>query len=182
MCSTFNVKCWWDGLLGEINCLCVWSFWCSELCSVDQTVIVQSRSVLDVMGPEWFCQYFCSLWMSTVTGEWGELYQWFAQQSGLSSEVRFGSWAEPDSYWRAEDGFNDGRVELYQHLSWQVELPQLAKYSLCWAFFTMDSMWLSRFRSWEIVPRNLNDSTAVTVLFVMVFLFRLLILEMWWCR
>ncbi len=43
------------------------------------------------------------------------------------------------------------------------------KYSLCWAFFTMDSMRLSRFRSWEIVvPRNLNDSTAVTVLFVMV--------------
>ncbi len=37
------------------------------------------------------------------------------------------------------------------------------KNNFCWAFFTMDSMWLSRFRSWEIVvPRNLNDSTAVT--------------------
>ncbi len=45
----------------------------------------------------------------------------------LSSEVRFGSWAEPDSYWSAEDGFNDGRVELFQQLLWQVELPQLAK-------------------------------------------------------
>ncbi len=40
-----------------------------------------------------------------------------------SSEISFGSWAEPDSYWCAEDGFNDGRVELF----WQVELPQLAK-------------------------------------------------------
>ncbi len=54
-----------------------------------------------------------------------------------SSEVRFGSWAEPDSYWRAEDGFNDGRVELYQQLLWQVELPQLVKeVCLCWALFT----------------------------------------------
>ncbi len=35
-------------------------------------------------------------------------------------------------------GFNDGRVELFQQLLWQVERPQLAKkYSLCWAFFTM---------------------------------------------
>ncbi len=33
----------------------------------------------------------------------------------------------------------------------------------------MESMWLSHFRSWEmVVPRNLNDSTAVTVLFMMV--------------
>ncbi len=31
------------------------------------------------------------------------------------------------SYWCAEDGFNDGRVKLYQLLLWQVELPQLAK-------------------------------------------------------
>ncbi len=45
----------------------------------------------------------------------------------LSSEVRFGSWAEPDSFWHAEDRLNDGRVELCQHLLWQVELPQLAK-------------------------------------------------------
>ncbi len=54
-----------------------------------------------------------------------------------SSEVRFGIWAEPDSYyiickmtkcyWRAEDGFNDCRVELFQQLRWQVELSQLLK-------------------------------------------------------
>ncbi len=37
------------------------------------------------------------------------------------------SWAEPDSYWSAEDGFNDSRVELFQQLLWQVELPQLTK-------------------------------------------------------
>ncbi len=27
----------------------------------------------------------------------------------------------------SEDGFNDGRVELFQQLLWQVELPQLVK-------------------------------------------------------
>ncbi len=37
------------------------------------------------------------------------------------------SWAEPDSYWRTEDRFNDGRVQLFQLLLWQVELSQLAK-------------------------------------------------------
>ncbi len=25
------------------------------------------------------------------------------------------------------DGFNDGRVELFQQLLWQIELPQMAK-------------------------------------------------------
>ncbi len=44
-----------------------------------------------------------------------------------ASVVRFCSWAEPDVYWSAEDGFNDGRVELFQQLLWQFELPQLAK-------------------------------------------------------
>ncbi len=112
---------------GRKRCSCVWSFWCSELCSVDQMVTVQRGSVLDVRGPEWFCQPFCSFWMSTVLGDWGGLYQWFAQQSGLPSEVRFGSWAEPDSYWCAGDGLDDDRVELFQQLLWQVELSQLAK-------------------------------------------------------
>ncbi len=79
VCSMFNVKCSWDGLLEGRNCSCVWSFWCSELCSVDQMVTVQRGSVLDVRGPQWFCQPFCSLWISTVLGEWGGLYQWLAQ-------------------------------------------------------------------------------------------------------
>ncbi len=55
-----------DGLPEGINCFCVWPFWCSELCSVDQTATVQRGSVLDVRGPEWFCHRFCSLWISTV--------------------------------------------------------------------------------------------------------------------
>ncbi len=43
------------------------------------------------------------------------------------------------------------------------------KNSLCWAFFTVESMWVSHFSSWEmVVPRNLNDSTAATVLFMVV--------------
>ncbi len=90
VCSTFNVKCSWDGLPEGRNCSCVWSFWCSELCSVDQTVTVQRGSVLNVRGPEWFWQPFCSLWINTVLGEWGGLYQWFAQQSGLPSVVFWG--------------------------------------------------------------------------------------------
>ncbi len=48
VCSMFNVKCSWDGLLEGRNRSCVWSFWCSELWSVDQTVTVQRGRVLDV--------------------------------------------------------------------------------------------------------------------------------------
>ncbi len=37
-------------------------------------------------------------------------------------------------------------------LSWR------RKYNLCWAYFAIESMWLSHFRSWEMVVfRNLND-------------------------
>ncbi len=71
------------------NCFCVWSFWCSELCSIDQTVIFKRGSVLNVKGPEQYFQPFCSLWISTVLGEWGG-YQWFAQQFGLPSVVFWG--------------------------------------------------------------------------------------------
>ncbi len=53
----------------------------------DQMVTVQRGSVLDVRGPEWFYQPFFSLRTSTVPGEWGGLYQWFAQQFGLFSVV-----------------------------------------------------------------------------------------------
>ncbi len=48
VCATFYVKCSWDGLHEGRNCSCIWLFWCSELCIVDQTVTVQRRSVLDV--------------------------------------------------------------------------------------------------------------------------------------
>ncbi len=44
------VKCSWDGLPEGRNCSCVWSFWCSELCSFDQQATVQrgdgSRGIL----------------------------------------------------------------------------------------------------------------------------------------
>ena len=43
------------------------------------------------------------------------------------------------------------------------------KYILCWAFLMTVLMLDSHFRSWEIVdPRNLEDSTADTVLLSMV--------------
>ncbi len=87
VCSMFNVKCSWDGLLEGRNRSCVWSFWCSELCSVDQTVTVQRGRVL-MWGSR--VKPLCSLWMSTVPGEWGGLYQWFPQQSGLPSVVFWG--------------------------------------------------------------------------------------------
>ncbi len=90
VCTITIVKCSWDGLLEGRNCACAWPFWCSELCSVDQTVTVQRGSVLYVRGPEWIFQPFCSLWINTVLGEWGRLYQWLAQQSGLLSVVFWG--------------------------------------------------------------------------------------------
>ncbi len=151
------------------NCFCVWSFWCSELCSVDQMGAVQRGGVLDVRGPEWFYQLFCLLWMSTVLGEWGGGVPMIrsAVRTTLcsgASEVRFGSWAEPDSYWHVEDGFNDGGVDVFQQLLCQVELSQLETEILC-----LFHNGLSNFRSQEMmVPRNPNDSTAVTVLFIMV--------------
>ncbi len=44
------VKWSWDGLPEGRNCFCAWLFWCSELCSVDQTATVQRGSVLGVSG------------------------------------------------------------------------------------------------------------------------------------
>ncbi len=67
MCTIIIVNCSWDGLLEGRNSFCVWLIWCSELCSVDQTVTVQRGSVLDVRGPEWFCQPFCSLTQAVRT-------------------------------------------------------------------------------------------------------------------
>ncbi len=89
-CSTFIVKCPWDGLLEGRNCSCAWLFLCSDLCNVNQMATVQRGSVLDVRGPAWFCQPFCSLWTSIVLGERGGLYQWFTQQSGVPSVFFWG--------------------------------------------------------------------------------------------
>ncbi len=43
---TFNVKCSWDGLLGERNCFCVWPFWYSELCRADQCAGCEGSRVI----------------------------------------------------------------------------------------------------------------------------------------
>ncbi len=84
----------------------------------------------------------------------------------LSSVVRFGSLAEPDSYWSAEDEFNNGRVERFQQLLWQVELPQLAKEvePLLGLFYNGVYVIVP----FQVLGDDLNDSTAVTVLFMMV--------------
>ncbi len=135
MCSIIIVKCSWDGLPEGRNCFCVWSFWCSELCSVDQMVTGQIGSVLDVRVQSDFTSYLAhSGWVQFL--ESGES----CTNDSLSSldyplystEVGFGSWdeqnsTEPDQLWSAEDWFNDGKVELYQQLLWQVELSQMAK-------------------------------------------------------
>ncbi len=121
MCSTIIVRCSWDGLPREETVPVPGG-------SGAQSSVASTRRQQFKEGLCWmwgiqsdYVSPFFSLWISTDFGEWGGLYQWFTQQ------VRFGSWAEPDSYWWAEDGFNDGRVELFQQLLWQVELPQLAK-------------------------------------------------------
>ncbi len=151
VCSTFHVKCSWDGLLGVRNCSCVWSFWFSELCSVDQAVTVQRGSVLDVRGPEWFCQPFCSLWKNTVLGEWGRVVPMICSvvQTTLRSLLRSDLVAElnqtvinvqrTDSTMAEQNWFSRscGRLNF---LIWR------SKYNLCWAFFSMESMWVSHFR------------------------------------
>ncbi len=35
LCVPRLMSCSWDGLLGERNCFCVWSFWCAGLCRLD---------------------------------------------------------------------------------------------------------------------------------------------------
>ncbi len=131
MCSIIIVKCSWDGLPEGRNCSCVWSFWCSQLCSIDQNSSKRECSGCegsrdDVRGPEmiWGVQRWCEGSRDGVRG--------------------------PEMMWGSRDG---------------VRGPEMV-----WgAFFTMESMEVSHFRSWEmLVPRNLTDSTAVTELFMMV--------------
>ncbi len=61
MCNIIIVKCSWDGLLKGRNCFCVWPFWCSELCSIDQTVTVRSHhSRREGQNSPWpLCQQRC---------------------------------------------------------------------------------------------------------------------------
>ncbi len=50
-----------------------------------------------------------------------------AVRTTLRSLLRSDLVAELNQTVIEEDGFNDGRVELFQQLLWQVKLPQLAK-------------------------------------------------------
>ncbi len=68
----------------------------------------------------------------------------------LSSDVCFGSWAKPNSYRWTQDRLDDGRVELISSSCGRTSLKNTASAGPL-------SMWLSHFRSWEmVVPRNLN--------------------------
>ncbi len=58
VCSSFNVRSSWDGLHEGRNC--VWLFWFSELCSVDQTVTVHRGSA----GCEGFRVIFPALFLT----------------------------------------------------------------------------------------------------------------------
>ncbi len=63
--------------------------------------------------------------------------------------------AEPDSDWSAEDGFNDGRVELFQQLLWQVELPQLEfKLELRVDLLWDGKLWVFSYRKAELSLLN----------------------------
>ncbi len=79
-----------------------------------------------------------------------------------SSYIWFAGWHKPDSYRGAQNRLNNSRVKLWHMRLWQVDIFQLTKLS------RVESMCVSHFRSWEMVaPKNLNDSTVVTVLFMM---------------
>ncbi len=114
------------------NCFCVWSFWCSELCSVDQMVTGQIGSVLDVRVQSDFTSSLAhSGWVQFLeSGESCTNDSLSSLDSPLySTEVGFGSWdeqnsTEPDQLWSAEDWFDDGKVELFQQLLWQVEMAK----------------------------------------------------------
>ncbi len=112
----------------EINCSCVWSFWCSELCNVDQTVTVQRESVLDVRCDG--SRVILSALLLTLDeySSWrvGRVVPMIspAVRITLRSLLRSDLVAELN---QTEDRLNDGGVELFQQLLWHVELPQLVK-------------------------------------------------------
>ncbi len=72
-------------------------------------------------------------------------YPFYCPNSPLqSSNIWFTGWPKPDSYSGAQNRFNNSRVKLchatvtgWTFFSWR------RKYNLRWAFFTMESMWVS---------------------------------------
>ncbi len=101
MSSVHEMDC-----LEKINCSCVWPFWCSVLCSVDQMWVwgVQRDFAISFAHSGWV-QFLASGEGCTNDSLSSPDY------TPLSPEVRFGWTPEPDSYWHAENGFNDGSVE-----------------------------------------------------------------------
>ncbi len=104
MCSTIIVWCSWDGLPEGRNCSCVWSFWCSELCSIDQ-----NSSKRECAGREGSRVILSALLLTL--DEYSSWRVWRVVpmiRPAVRTTLRkssVGSWAEPDNYWSAEDGF-----------------------------------------------------------------------------
>ncbi len=123
-------------------------------------------------GPEWFCQLFCSFWIvQFLESREGCTNDRSAVRTTLRSLLRSDLIAELNQTVM----ICRGRIQWWRSrtvsaaLCGRLNFRWRRKYNLCWAFLTIESMWVSHFRSWEmVVPRNLNDSTAVTVLFMMV--------------
>ncbi len=123
MCSILIVKCSWDGLPEGRNCSCVWSFWCSELCSVDQTVTVQRGSVLDVIFPALLLSL--DEYSSWRVGRVVPVIR-SGVRTTLRSLLRSDLVAELN-HTVIDVQRTDSMMELYQQLLRQVELPQLAR-------------------------------------------------------
>ncbi len=124
VCSMLNVKCSWDGLPEGRNCSCVWSF--GAQCSVASTRRQQFKEGVCWMwwGPEWFCQLTLDKYSSWRVGRVVPMIR-----SAVRTTLRSLLWSDlvAEMNQTVIDGFNDGRVELFQQLMWQVEIPQLAK-------------------------------------------------------
>ncbi len=111
----------------------------------------------------WWCYLpVSSLWSSTNPEGWAGCTPMILSAvltvRCSPSSIWFAGWPKPYSYRRAQNRLNNSRVKLCHVRLWQVELFQLTKkvHSLL-GLFTMESMWVSHFRSWEmVVPRNLN--------------------------
>ncbi len=166
-CTIIIVKCSWDDCLRK-KLVCVWSFWCSELCSVDQTVTVQ-RGVCWMWGSRVILPALCTDKYSLGEGRVVPMIR-STVRTTLRSLLRSDLVAElnqtvidvqrTDSMMAEQNCFSSscGRLNFS---AWR-------KYSLCWAFFTMDSMWSYHFRSWDGGAQESEWLHCSHVLFMMV--------------
>ncbi len=95
-------------------------------CSVASTRRQQFKEGVCWMwwGPEWFCQLTLDKYSSWRVGRVVPMIR-----SAVRTTLRSLLWSDlvAEMNQTVIDGFNDGRVELFQQLMWQVEIPQLAK-------------------------------------------------------